>query len=216
MSTTTPNLSLFKILPREDAKKVFNFNEILNSNWDKIDLLPEQINQAIEIMTAKMTAMMDAVYRIGQPIIRLDDYINEEFEVRLEGGEKRISDFPELYEVYGNTYGSTHSGYFKLPDFRNRTFWVSEDFGYLAAGLPNIKGSATISGAFINSGNGAIWGTGNVTNRDDNLDDKGTNVFHFDASRNDATAPQANGIYRNDCYTVQPPAIKVRVVTRFK
>lgn len=77
----------------------------------------------------------------------------------------------------------------------------------IAAGLPNITGSATISGAYINNGTGAIWGTGNVVNRDDDLDDKGTNIFHFDASR-------SSSVYSNDVTTVQPPAYVVNIWRR--
>ena len=47
MSTYTPNLNLFKIIPSEDAKKSFNFYEILNDNWDKIDLMPSKIQKNI-------------------------------------------------------------------------------------------------------------------------------------------------------------------------
>jgi len=221
MSTLTPNLNLFKIIPSEDAKKAFNFYEILNDNWDKLDnAYSSQLRNIQELMNL----MYNTVYRIGQPIIRLDNYLAEN-EVRLEGEEKLIDEYPLLYEVYGNTYGEARTGYFKLPDCRNRVFWGSKTFGYVEAGLPNITGRFssvgqydngvpnTVAGAFYRyATNKPAEGT-KVSNGSDAARD---DVFGFDASRKDATKSQANGIYRNDCFTVQPPALKVRVVTRYR
>jgi hypothetical protein len=216
MSTTTPYLDLFKIIPVEDAKKTFNFYEILNNNWDKLDnSYSEQVNQIQRVLDL----MYNTVYRIGQPIIRLDDYLAEN-EVRLEGEEKLISEFPLLYQVYGNTYGEARIGYFKLPDCRNRVFWGAENFGYIEAGLPNITAegfmgenyntdSANIYTKFRNQAKGALYYTskGGYYGNNGGID-QDDYLGIFDASR-------SNSIYGKS-ETVQPPAIKVRVVTRFK
>lgn len=37
MSTTTPNLGLFKYDPSTDSAQTFNITKALNENWDKID-----------------------------------------------------------------------------------------------------------------------------------------------------------------------------------
>ena len=75
------------------------------------------------------------------------------------------------------------------------------------AGLPNIKGrfqgsgesASDAVGAFYKYGSG--WQVSNSGDRD--------NIYAFDASRDAAVAIQARGIYRDNCYTVQPQTIKV-------
>jgi hypothetical protein len=214
MSTTTPNLSLFKIIPQEDVKKVFNFHEILNENWDKIDLLPNDLNRLKQEMlvqlnevTNKLLKVTDAIYRIGQPIIRLDNYINTDFEVRLEGGEELISKMPELYAVYGNTYGSASSGKFKLPDFRNRVFWGATNFGYIEPGLPDHRHEIAVYIARHGEGGNELekgtWSNGDW--------DKTT----INPKNYTLKASKDNSIYGKSS-TVQPPSIKVRVVTRYR
>lgn len=109
-----------------------------------------------------------------------------------------------MFAIYGTTYGAGNgSTTFNLPDFRNRTICGAEDFGYIEAGLPNITGRmtnayrGTVSGAFTYDGQSSDGG-----------DDKTTYHVTFDASK-------SNSIYGNSD-TVQPPAVKVRVVTRYK
>lgn len=207
MSTLTPNLNLFKIIPSEDAKKAFNFYEILNDNWDKLDSFSESIRQTVqeEIQTLS-EAVYNTVYGIGQPFIRLNDYLAEN-EVRLEGAEVYIADYYKLYEIYGNTYGEARTGYFRLPDCRNRVFWGGTTAGYLSAGLPNIEGwCGTYSGINSWSGSGALYSNSHGGNAGSGSPQCGD--LFFDASR-------SNSIYGNST-TVQPPSIKVRVVTRFK
>ena len=197
MATYTDKLNLFKYDTETDGDSLFRINQSLNSNWDKIDSFAATID----------LKFYDRIYRIGQPIIRLDDYIRED-EVRLEGAEVLKEDYMSLYQTYGNTYGiPSDEEHMILPDFRNVTIWGSETFGYIAAGLPNIIGrigaqddySSWADGAFRAVGGGAVAKAGTTWTG---------GYFQFDASR-------SNSIYgKSD--TVQPPAIKVRVVTRFK
>ena len=81
--------------------------------------------------------------------------------------------------------------------------------------MPNITGTATaigtttgfprstgvFTGAFYNSK--TLSQAFSVSSGGDGA------TFAFDASRSNST-------YKNDCDTVQPPAVKVRVVTRYK
>ena len=75
------------------------------------------------------------------------------------------------------------------------------------AGLPNITGRFQGSGENANDAVGAFykyglgWKVYNSGDRD--------NIYAFDASRDAAVATQARGIYRDDCYTVQPQTVKV-------
>ena len=151
--------------------------------------------------------------KIGDPIITLNSILEED-EIWLEGATVSRETYSKLFETYGTTYGSGDgSTTFVLPDFRNRAIWGSNGFGYLVAGLPNILGSIKPSagnysstpvctGAFSNvsSAGGTVAGNGGVSIKSANLE--------FNAST-------SNSIYGKST-TVQPPAIKVRVKTRYK
>lgn len=189
MSTYTENLNLFKIIPKDDAKKSFNFYEILNDNWDKIDNYSSTIQTQIDILKN----IYDKIQPIGQPIIRLDNTLFEN-EVRLEGEEVSIYDYSKLYEIYGNTYGEARAGHFKLPDCRNRVFWGANDFGYIEAGLPDISVRMSNEAGSVNNSIGS--GSNNWEN------------VYWNASAWNSIYGKSN--------TVQPPSIMVRVVTRFK
>ncbi len=147
--------------------------------------------------------------KIGDPIFTLNSIL-EANEIWLEGATVSRETYSKLFEVYGTTYGSGDgSTTFALPDFRNRAIWGSNGFGYIEAGLPNITGnispdsyneSSEASGCFklVKSSKSAVL-NGHAT--------VGA-YFTFDASR-------SSSIY-NGSTTVQPPAIKVRVKTRYK
>lgn len=105
-----------------------------------------------------------------------------------------------MFAIYGTTYGAGNgSTTFNLPDFRNRTIWGAEDFGYIEAGLPDHNHKVTI---------GTRKGSG-VDNYYDDYDAGSQVTF------NTGLASASNSIYGKS-NTVQPPAIKVRVVTRYK
>lgn len=169
---------------------------------------------------------------IGVPQITLNYNLVDAPEncVWLEGALDGIPDsgntcyFPNLYTIYGTAYNTsdTPAGYYQLPDFRDRVMWGANNTntalntggpGYIAAGIPNIKAQwavdnrSWVSGAVYTDGSNNKGATG----------ESGLQYHaYFDVSRPAATASQANGIYRNDCYTVQPRSIKVRVYTRYQ
>lgn len=153
-----------------------------------------------------------ANYEIGKPEITLSNTLLPN-EIWLEGGKVTKSLYPKIAAIYGNTYAPSTAAdidtYLYLPDFRNRAIWGASDFGYLNAGLPNITGewSATTeesqapltpTGAFY-----AVrrWGDGA----------DGTKGAFWRVGFN---AAFSNPIY-GESTTVQPPAIKVRVKTRY-
>lgn len=125
-----------------------------------------------------------------------------------DGTEVSKTTYAFLYALIGDTYGTPEDNTkFKLPDFRNKTFWggdTSNAGTVKEAGLPNIKGThggndingRTSSGAFYdagNSGSGSGSGSGWLSG--------------FDASR-------SNAIYGNS-NTVQPPAIQVPFIIKY-
>ena len=112
-----------------------------------------------------------------------------------------------LFGIYGTTYGAGDgSTTFNLPDFRNRVIWGATEGGYIGAGLPNITGGVTTRGQ-AQGGWGAIAYSHSISGRY-RLEDGGGEVWTFDASRSSAIYGASS--------TVQPPAIKARVYTRYQ
>lgn len=136
--------------------------------------------------------------------------------VWLEGYEDGIPDnaqgydcdYPNLYAIYGTAYNkdTTPAGKYALPDFTDRVFWGGTSAGYLEPKLPNIRAEFAIdnrkwlTGAVYASGSSSSGATG----------ESGLQYHaYFDASN-------VNTIYADNCYTVQPPAIKFRAYTRYQ
>lgn len=145
---------------------------------------------------------------IGNPIPTLSNTLGEN-EIWLEGAEVSRTTYAALFEIYGTTYGEGDgSTTFNLPDFRNRTLWGADSFGYIEAGLPNIDGY--ISAIF--HGNSTMSGALRITryltkSGIANGSGSGYDDLTFNAS-------YSSSIYGNSS-TVQPPSVKVRVKTRF-
>ena len=145
---------------------------------------------------------LQEIFEIGNPIITLSNTLGEN-EIWLEGAEVSRETYAVLFEIYGTTYGEGDGETtFNLPDFRNRTIWGAEDFGYIEAGLPNITGGIRTFGYI----QGAFYETDIVPGYA-NAQHSNTSVSKFDASR-------SSSIYGNSS-TVQPPSVKVRVKTRY-
>lgn len=186
-----------------------------------ISLQNNNVGNALTNTTYWSKAVFTGSAPIGAPQITLNFGATlPENCIWLEGAAVSRTTYSTLFGIYGTTYGEGDgSTTFNLPDFRNRAVWGADSAGYLDAGLPNIKGSVNylqvLDGGYSATG---AFGLGTKSNaRDDYGYNAGSKIpFDFDASRNSATASQANGIYRDDCYTVQPPAIKVRVYTRYQ
>ena len=150
---------------------------------------------------------------IGVPQVTLDfTGTLPENCIDLNGAAVSRTTYANLFAIYGTTYGAGDgSTTFNLPDCRDKVFWGGETAGYVAAGLPNITGSFFCSD--IHSGsfaNGAFQKDNVYTAQEggggSGLNDGGIN---FDASR-------SSSVYKSDVTTVQPPALKVRVYTRYQ
>lgn len=144
---------------------------------------------------------------IGNPIPTLSNILGEN-EIWLEGAEISRTTYAALFEIYGTTYGEGDgSTTFNLPDFRNRTIWGAEDFGYIEAGLPNINGSVSMQIGSGSPGSGSLYMTDNGGGWTGRGSFGGSWNLLIDASR-------SSSIYGNST-TVQPPSVKVRIKTRF-
>lgn len=154
-----------------------------------------------------------ANYEIGLPQPTFSNTLLSN-EIWLEGQEVSRKTYAKLFAIYGVTYGEGNgSTTFNLPDCRNRVLWGATSFGYLSAGLPDIVGSidpySDYSGASIGTrnGSGALYSTGSGSIMSRRETGGGSKGIGFQASR-------FNPIYGGSS-TVQPPAIKCRVKTRY-
>lgn len=154
-----------------------------------------------------------AGYEIGKPEITLSNNLLPN-EIWLEGQAVSRTLYSNLFNIYGTTYGKGDgANTFNLPDFRNRAIWGSNSFGYLNAGLPNITGTTATSNDLNNYPHvftGAFYWAYNDTSARCANDQDGRSV-----ARIGFNAQNSNPIY-GASNTVQPPAIKVRVKTRFQ
>lgn len=150
------------------------------------------------------TGLELATYEIGLPQPTFSNTLLEN-EVWLEGQELSRATYANLFAIYGTTYGAGDGNTtFNVPDCRNRVLWGSTSFGYIKAGLPNITATWGNRGADPYA-TGAAYLTGRTTVAD--YHSGAAAGFGFNASR-------INPIYGNSS-TVQPPAIKCRVKTRY-
>ncbi len=148
------------------------------------------LNTTVNTITNKLNGLIEE----GIPIITLSNTLNDN-EIWLEGAEVSKTTYSKLYAKYGNTYGTASSDdKFVLPDFRNRALWGANNFGYISAGLPalynmctGIQWIATAGGVVSGGYAGTVATYGTI----------------------------AQGLYGASS-TVQPPAIKIRVKTRFE
>lgn len=151
---------------------------------------------------------------IGQPQITLSNTL-EDNEIWLEGATVSRTTYAELFKIYGTTYGTGDgSTTFVLPNFKNRTIWGYDEFGYIKAGLPNITGitSDVIYSKTWQYADGAFKDSFRVG---DYWDSNAGSSYQGDRYKIYFDASDSNPIYGNSD-TVQPPAIKVRVKTRYK
>lgn len=156
------------------------------------------------------------IHTIGDPIITLNSTLANN-EIWLEGATVSRTTYANLYQIYGTTYGAGNgSTTFKLPDFRNRAIWGANGYGYLSAGIPNITGSVRLTEtngdvSTIQSSSGAFTNTGAVTGGQGHIQITNNQFYqtlNFNASRSSSVYGASS--------TVQPPAIKVRVKTRYQ
>ena len=186
-----------------------NFRYLAELIQSQIQSLTAIVNNSKSSLEAIVASFETSVYKIGEPKISLTNTLQDN-EIWLEGAEVLQTDYPNLYALWNNTYGTaSQAGYFKLPDFRNRALWGGTNFGYLSAGLPNITGTVHFGATNGGSGGGAFYAAYNAGVGDGDGDGRVYNpVIGFNASR-------SSSIYGNSD-TVQPPAIIIRVKTRYK
>ena len=122
--------------------------------------------------------------------------------------------YPNLFNVIGTKYGSENEAFFNIPNLSDRFIQGKSDKNklgtYLPPSLPNMKG--TISSYMHYSTDSKLFqisrGTGdNMGNRTPGGYPYDT-AFTFDASR-------YNGIYKDECNTVQPNALCLNYIIKY-
>ena len=132
------------------------------------------------------------------------------------GGEISRTTYPFLFRMIGTIYGAGDgNSTFKVPDFRNKTFWggTTANVGTnKQAGIPDITGK--IDGELDKYHTGAFYFIARHGS-EGNSGEAAINEYGFAASRGEVH----NGVYRNDVYgksdTVQPPAIQVPFIIKY-
>lgn len=201
-------------------------SRILNNNFNYLESEVEDLASEITTKTAAFSSQVVTLNNSVQDLLEyrnsfiatgmilpfVGDIIPETFLV-CDGSEVLISEFEDLYDVIGTTYGSTDSTSFCLPDLRNKTLWgVGENLlgDYISSKLPNLKGafrlsgtegSSAVSGVFTAGAKGGSHGHGHEPSSSNPL-------IQFDASN-------YNNIYSDECVTVQPPALAVKFIIKY-
>ena len=203
-------------IPEYDANTEYNATSIVQAMQDgklilKRSLIDNNIGNPITDETSWGDFFSSSiVHPIGDPIITLSSTLEAD-EIWLEGAEVSRITYAELFAVYGTTYGiGDGSTTFNLPDFRNRAIWGADNFGYLSAGLPDITGYFTGGNNYA----GCIAG-GAFTFRADTSGVNPSDGRRYGDKQYNFAASRSNSVYGASS-TVQPPAIKVRVKTRYK
>ena len=193
-------------IPYVDNNNQFNFGDINT-------FLPSQSGNNGKYLTTNGTTCSWAndFIKIGDPQFTLNfNQTLPENCVWLEGGVKPTTgDWAALFAIYGWQYDTsyTNTSNFKLPNFIGKTIWGGTTAGYIEAGLPNITGYiGRVDGGA--SANGVFYANGKAGNLENKTGEPDPKVY-MDASR-------PTGSLYGKSNTVQPPAIKVRVYTRYK
>nr|DAY25128.1 MAG TPA: tail collar domain protein [Caudoviricetes sp.] len=137
--------------------------------------------------------------------VEIDGYV-----ATNNGGNLSQTTYDQLYAVYGTKFNtsSTLATQFGIPDMAHRVFEAAatlEEIGcYVAAGLPNIKGSfhslgGAADGCFTSGASSFFVEKGNVY---------GAYKKTFDAST-------SSSIYKDDVTTVRPEAFRAYCLIRY-
>ena len=139
-------------------------------------------------LLSAMKNLGKTVVPIGTVVFYLGTTIPDGY-LLCNGASLLRTEYPELFEVLGTKCGSVDSAHFTLPDTHHRflegTTTLSEVGSYIAAGLPNIKGSVHVNEGYFSSASGSFTvKTGFDTSRSGNLQGSSNqNLLDFNPSR---------------------------------
>ena len=214
-------MSLIEFNPGEVA-----LSSAVNNNFNYLDSQISELSSALDSQASSFSSQVAILNTTVNNLIGFKDFfiatgmilpfagsIIPDGYLECDGSEILVSEFEDLYDVIGTTFGSSDSSSFCLPDLRSRTLWGAgtEILGTkLEAGLPNItgqfrlkgtEGSSSVSGAFSAGAKGGSYGKGHTESSSNPL-------ILFDAS-------QSCNIYSDTCQTVQPPALCLNFIIKY-
>ena len=122
--------------------------------------------------------------------------------------------YQNLFNVIGTKYGSENPSFFNLPNLVDRVVQGASEKNkvgsYLAPSLPNIKG--TISSYMHYSTDSSLFSISR--GRGDNRGNESPGGYPHDTAFT-FNASRYNGIYKDDCKTVQPNALCLNYIIKY-
>jgi microcystin-dependent protein len=122
--------------------------------------------------------------------------------------------YPNLFNVIGTKYGSENEAFFNLPNLTDRFIQGASEKNklgsYLSPSLPNIKG--TISSYMHYSTDSNLFQISRGIG--DNFGNKSPGGYPHDTAFT-FNANRYNGIYKDECKTVQPNALCLNYIIKY-
>ncbi len=122
--------------------------------------------------------------------------------------------YPNLFNVLGTKYGSENEAFFNLPNLVDRVIQGASEKNklgsYLSPSLPNIKG--TIFSHMHYSTDSSLFSISR--GRGDNFGNVSPGSYPHDTAFT-FNANKYNGIYKDNCQTVQPNALCLNYIIKY-
>lgn len=189
-----------------------NNNFILEQITSQINVLRNELNTKMEEFKSNVSS---GALKIGDIKLAAYDKVLDTYLV-CNGASLLISDYQELYDVIGATFGQADDYHFNLPDFRDKVPEgfknTSEPFGSSQKGkIPNITGYFT--GGTNYEGcieGGALSYRGDTGHVDPgNGRSYGNKQYNLDASK-------CSNVYDNSATRITVDRIKVNFLIKYK
>lgn len=176
-------------------------------------MTPLRTKQAVDILSPKVSYW--DIVPIGLPLMWFSNTLPSNKCIFIQGQGLSTSEYPELFAVWGYTFGGS-GGTFNAPAVTNRHVLISNSFGTVGAGLPNITGRSgsgrrsstdgrtnwiTTDGAFYSDGKAATYSD--------------TDPYYSKYYQGYMNAARVSGFY-GASGTVQVDAFRVRLICRAK
>lgn len=184
--------------------KITELSSLITSETSSYSSTVATLNKSI----TELLALKESFIPVGTIIVSQAESIPKGF-LLCDGAEVKIEDYQDLYDVIGTTYGQTDSTSFCIPDLKNKTVWgkgANTTLGQsIEAGLPNITGKFSASGAYWGGGSGVFYAEGS-SSCNQNYGGSGSG-WAFNASRSSSVYGKSS--------TVQPPAVVTNFVIKY-
>ena len=122
--------------------------------------------------------------------------------------------YPNLFKVIGTKYGSENEAFFNLPNLTDRFIQGASEKNklgsYLSPSLPNIKGTISSYMHYSTDSNLFQISRGRGDNRGNE-----TPGGHPQDTAFTFNANSYNGIYKDECKTVQPNALCLNYIIKY-